>query len=108
MNGSLVLLLGLSYKKNTGDARESPAQRVAELLISRGVSVHAVDPYVVESHVDPRVIRAELTATELAAADAVILLTDHDEFDVDLITAHARYLLDCRGTARFAEGVETL
>ncbi len=108
VNGSRVLLLGLSYKKNTGDARESPAQRVAELLIARGASVRAVDPYVVESHVDPRVIRAELTAAELAAADAVVLLTDHDEFDVEIITAHAQYLLDCRGTARSAEGVETL
>ncbi|WP_084700093.1 nucleotide sugar dehydrogenase [Streptacidiphilus anmyonensis] len=97
VNGSRVLLLGLAYKKNTGDARESPALRVAQLLLDLGAEVHAADPHVVEPpEVDARLARVELTAEELAAADAVVLLTDHDSFDYALVRAHASYVLDCR------------
>jgi UDP-N-acetyl-D-glucosamine dehydrogenase len=97
LNGSTVLLLGLAYKKNTGDARESPARRVASLLLDMGAEVRAADPHVVEdSHVDQRVQRVPLDAEQLAAADAVVLLADHDAFDLDLVTQHARYVLDTR------------
>jgi UDP-N-acetyl-D-glucosamine dehydrogenase len=96
IKGSRILVLGLAYKKNTGDARESPATRIAELLVSLGAEVRAVDPHVVEPHVDRRVGRADLTAEELAAADAVILVTDHDSFDYDLIASASKYVLDCK------------
>jgi UDP-N-acetyl-D-glucosamine dehydrogenase len=98
VNGSRVLLLGLAYKKNTGDARESPAVRVAELLVQLGADVSAVDPHVVEDipALGDRVRRTTLTAGELAAADAVVVLSDHDEFDFDLVRAHASYVLDTR------------
>jgi UDP-N-acetyl-D-glucosamine dehydrogenase len=94
---SRILLLGLAYKKNTGDARESPATRVAELLIGLGAKLRAVDPHVVE--VVPAIAevpRVELTEQEVTAADAVVLLTDHDELDLDLVRKHARYILDTR------------
>jgi UDP-N-acetyl-D-glucosamine dehydrogenase len=94
---SRILLLGLAYKKNTGDARESPATRVAELLVGMEAKVRAADPHVVE--VVPAIAdvpRVELTAEEVAAADAVVLLTDHDQFDLDLVRQHARYVLDTR------------
>jgi UDP-N-acetyl-D-glucosamine dehydrogenase len=94
---SRVLLLGLAYKKNTGDARESPATRVAELLVGLGAKVRAVDPHVVEPvRAIADVPRVELTQEEISAADAVVLLTDHDEFDLDLVRTHARYVLDTR------------
>ncbi len=97
VNGSRVLLLGLAYKKNTGDARESPALRVAQLLLDMGAEVRAVDPHVVEGMaVDARLVRVEATPEELAAADAVVLLTDHDSFDYDSVLEHARFVLDCR------------
>ncbi len=97
VNGSTVLLLGLAYKKNTGDARESPARRVASLLLDMGAEVRAADPHVVEdAHVDRRVVRVTATADQLAAADAVILLADHDAFDLDLVVQHAGYVLDTR------------
>jgi UDP-N-acetyl-D-glucosamine dehydrogenase len=97
VNGSRVLLLGLAYKRNTGDARESPAVRVAKLLLEMGAEVHAADPYVVEEvAVDARLVRVEATDAEVEAADAVVLLTDHDTFDLDVVAAHARYVLDCR------------
>jgi len=96
VNGSRILLLGLAYKANTSDARESPAVVVADRLLSLGADVHAADPHVMSGHVDARVVRVELTAEEVKAADAVIVLTDHDDFDYDLITDHARYVLDMR------------
>lgn len=108
MNGSRVLLLGLAYKRNTGDARESPARRIIELLLGLGVEVRAVDPHVVEAHVDDRVRRVELSADELAAADAVVLVTDHEVFDLDLVTTHARCVLDCRRVVPSAAQVEVL
>ncbi|MGW6980221.1 nucleotide sugar dehydrogenase [Streptomyces sp. NPDC054932] len=97
VNGSKVLLLGLAYKKNTGDARESPAVRIAQLLLDMGAKVRAADPHVVESiKVDARLVRVEPTRKELAAADVVVLLTDHDSFDYQMVTEHASFVLDCR------------
>ncbi len=97
VNGSTILLLGLAYKRNTGDARESPARRVASLLLDMGAEVRAADPHVVEDgHIDHRVVRVAPTAEQLTAADAVVLLADHDAFDLDEVTAHARYVLDTR------------
>jgi len=97
VNGSTVLLLGLAYKRNSGDARESPARRIAALLLEMGADVRAADPHVVEdAHIDPRVRLVPLDAEQLAAADAVLLLADHDAFDLDLVTRHAGYVLDTR------------
>lgn len=97
VNGSRILLLGLAYKKNTGDARESPAVRISQLLLDMGARVRAADPHVVESiKVDARLVRVEPTRKELAAADVVVLLTDHDSFDYPMITEHASFVLDCR------------
>ena len=97
MNGSRVLLLGLAYKKNTGDARESPAARVVTLLADMGADVRAADPFVVESHgLDARMTRVELTPEEVSSADAVVLLTDHDVFDLDMVAANAPLVLDTR------------
>ena len=108
VNGSRILLLGLAYKKNTGDARESPAVRIAQLLSGMGAQVRAADPHVVEAGaVDAVVDRVEPTAEEISGADAVILLTDHDAFDVAAISGQASYLLDCRRAASGAN-VETL
>ena len=96
LNGARILLLGLAYKRNTGDARESPATVLAQRLLSLGAEVRAADPHVVEEHVDRRVVRVEATPDELATADAVVLVTDHAAFDYDAIAAHARYVLDTR------------
>jgi UDP-N-acetyl-D-glucosamine dehydrogenase len=108
VRGSRVLLLGLAYKKNTGDARESPAVRVAELLVGIGAEVRAADPHVIEAAaVGPAVARVDHTPAEIADADAVVLLTDHDEFRAADISGHARYVLDCRRVLA-GPNVETL
>ena len=97
VNGSRVLLLGLAYKKNTGDARESPAARVATLLAGMGAEVRGADPFVVEEHgLDGGIVRVDLTEREVTTADAVVLLSDHDVFDLSMVSAKARLVLDCR------------
>jgi UDP-N-acetyl-D-glucosamine dehydrogenase len=108
IKGSRILLLGLAYKKNTGDARESPATRIVKLLLAMGADVRVADPHVVEDvPIDARLRRIELTEEEVAASDAVLVLADHDVFDFDLVSAHARYVLDCRRRLSGAN-VETL
>jgi len=109
VNGSRILLLGLAYKPGTGDARESPALRVADLLLSMGAHLHAADPHVVEtSAVDERIIRVEPSRRELADSDAVVLLTDHDEFDYEMVVKHAPYVLDCRRRLPRGANIEIL
>jgi UDP-N-acetyl-D-glucosamine dehydrogenase len=107
LKGSRILLLGLAYKKNTGDARESPAVRVAQLLSALGALVRAADPYVGQAEVDPGVARVDPTPVEISQADAVVLLTDHDEFTRADIGAVATYVLDCRRVLT-GPNVETL
>jgi UDP-N-acetyl-D-mannosaminuronate dehydrogenase len=94
VNGSRLLLLGMAYKKNTGDARESPAPRVARLLVAMGAQVRACDPHV-DTPLPDGVEQVELTAEEVDAADLVVVLTDHDAFDFSLVARAAR-VLDCR------------
>ena len=69
---------------------------VARRLVALGASVRAADPHVEESFVLDDVVRVSLTAHELGVADVVILLTDHDDFDLTMISAHARYVFDTR------------
>jgi UDP-N-acetyl-D-glucosamine dehydrogenase len=107
VNGSRILLLGLSYKRNTGDARESPAIRVARELLTLGAEVRAADPYVADRWVDPRVVRVDPTVDELSSADAVVILTDHDAFDFDAVTEYGRYVLDTRNRVH-GDRVESL
>jgi UDP-N-acetyl-D-glucosamine dehydrogenase len=108
VKGSRILLLGLAYKKNTGDARESPAIRVAELLLRMGADVRAADPLVTETAViDPAVARVDATPEEIAAADIVVMLTEHDVFSAAEVSRHSRYVLDCRRVLS-GPNVETL
>lgn len=109
MKGTRVLLLGLAYKPDTGDARESPSARVVDRLLRMGAKVRAVDPHVVEdTAVDDRLTRVDLTEQELKAADAVVLLTDHSAFDYELVSKHAAFVLDCRHRLPASETVEYL
>lgn len=100
VRGRRVLLLGLAYKRNTGDARESPSAVIARQLLDLGADVRAADPHVPEGLHDVAVTRVEATADEVGAADVVVLLVDHDAFDLDLVAEHARYVLDTRHRLR--------
>jgi UDP-N-acetyl-D-glucosamine dehydrogenase len=108
VNGQEILLLGLAYKRNTGDARESPSRGVAAELVRLGATVRAADPHVIDAHVPPGVTRVEATAEEIARAAAVVLLVDHDEFDLSMITERAAYVLDTRNCLPPGTNVERL
>jgi len=90
-----VVVIGLAYKKNTSDVRESPALHVCELLEHAGAAVKVVDPHVVESTNVPWML-APLSPELIDAADLVIIVTDHDNLDYDLITSHAQAIFDTR------------
>ncbi|MFP5319069.1 MAG: nucleotide sugar dehydrogenase [Acidimicrobiia bacterium] len=107
VKGSRILLLGLAYKRNTSDDRESPAVAVADRLAALGGRVRAADPHVVRQHTDQQVVRVECTPEEVEAADIVVVLTDHDVFDYELL-GRARHVLDTRHRVAAAANVEYL
>lgn len=97
VNASRILLLGMAYKPNTGDIRNSPTITIARLLAEHGAHIEVIDPHVDDPFdLDARVRYSQLTSHNVAASDAVVLLTDHDAFDLRLIEDHAPYVLDCR------------
>ena len=104
LHGSRILVLGVAYKKNVDDLRESPAIEILEKLLVRGALVDYSDPHVPRF---PKLRQHKLdlssvpvTAGSLARYDAVLLLTDHDRFDYELIRQHARLIVDTRGRFR--------
>lgn len=98
MKGRRVLVLGLAYKRNTGDDRESPSTRIIELLTQLKAEVVVCDPHVDpgRSHASGDAAQVELTAEEVRRADAVLVLVDHDAFDLAMVSREASYVLDTR------------
>jgi UDP-N-acetyl-D-glucosamine dehydrogenase len=95
VNGCRIMILGLAYKRNTSDARESPAMVVADRLLALGADVVAADPHVSDLISRP-ISRVEATAEEAASSDAVVLLADHDAFDLPALASAAPYFFDTR------------
>jgi UDP-N-acetyl-D-glucosamine dehydrogenase len=112
VRGSRILLIGVAYKPNVSDVRESPALHVAGKLIDRGADVHYADPHVnaVTLPGGGPLPRVELSATELEASDLVVITTQHDGVDWDLVCERAHTVLDTRGvrTGRGRRGWHTL
>ncbi|WP_334144972.1 nucleotide sugar dehydrogenase [Rhabdothermincola sp.] len=108
VKGQRVLLLGMSYKRNTGDARESPSQPIARQLVQLEAEVLVADPFVDDRHLPPGVTRVELTPEVLRSAAAVLLLVGHDAFDRELIVEHASYVFDAQRHLPPAANVEYL
>jgi len=101
VRGSRVLVLGIAYKKDVGDMRESPAVELMALLEAKGARVDYSDPHV---PVFPRMRRhrfelesVELDARTIAAYDLVLVATDHSRFDYPMIRRHASLIVDTRG-----------
>jgi UDP-N-acetyl-D-glucosamine dehydrogenase len=100
LNGSRVLLLGVTYKRDIADQRESPVQPIARKLLARGADLAFHDPYVPAWAVDGRPVRrAGDLEEELAAADIAILLQRHSAYDPERIARGTTLLLDTRGPA---------
>ena len=101
LKGSRILMLGLAYKKNIDDTRESPAVEIMDLLQSKGAEIAYSDPHVptfprkrdyhFDLHSEP------LTPENIARFDCLVLATDHDGFDYALLQTHAQLIVDTRG-----------
>jgi len=108
LNGSHILLLGVAYKRDINDPRESPALKVLELLEAKGAEVVYHDPEVPEVRPQaafPRTLSAvPLTVDRLKWADAVIITTDHTRVDYRLVREHARLVLDTRNAMARLDG----
>lgn len=107
VNGAKVLVLGVAYKKDIDDLRESPALDVIKLLEKDGAHVTYHDPYVPEFAEDgERWTSVELTDEAMSSVDAVVILTDHSDFDYDRIVEHSPVLVDTRNATSGAAGVD--
>lgn len=104
LRGSKVLVLGLAYKKNVDDARESPSAELIRLLEARGAEVSYSDPHIASFPVKRRysykMDSVPLTAENLAGFDCALIATDHDAFDYDLILRASKLVVDARGRFR--------
>jgi len=101
-----ILILGVAYKANISDVRESPAIKVIELLREKEAHIVYHDPFVADFAVqDGPIPSVELTEEEVSGADAVVLLTDHDGVDYSLLVASAQLVLDTRNALKeFTDG----
>jgi UDP-N-acetyl-D-glucosamine dehydrogenase len=108
INGSKILFLGVAYKPNIDDARESPALQIIDMVAKKGALVTYHDPYI--SNISVRIPHGlssresqqsiELTAKALHDADCVVITTNHSAFEPAFITQHARLIVDLRNVIK--------
>jgi UDP-N-acetyl-D-glucosamine dehydrogenase len=103
--GTRILVLGVSYKKDVGDVRESPAIDIMRLLEAHGADIRYHDPFVPEIHEDGITrVGVELTDEELSAADCVVIVTDHSAVDYEHVVDVARLVVDTRNVTSALPG----
>jgi UDP-N-acetyl-D-glucosamine dehydrogenase len=109
LKGSKVLVLGLAYKKNVDDMRESPSVEIMDMLSNMGADISYSDPHIPKF---PRIRRGQLdlvsvdlTEETLKQSDCVLLVTDHDAYDYDFIAAHADLVVDTRGIYKTGDNI---
>lgn len=104
LQGSNVLILGMAYKKNVDDMRESPSLKIMDLLIKKGAKVEYSDPYIPElpktRQYNFRKKSIELTKENIKSYDLIVVVTDHDKFDKELIFNNANLIVDTRNMFR--------
>jgi UDP-N-acetyl-D-glucosamine dehydrogenase len=109
LRGSVILLLGVTYKPDIADTRESPAIPLAKTLLQQGAVVKFHDPLVKQfCAFNKDVPRVDDVYESLAESDVSVLLQDHKEYDVEAMTAVSRRFFDTRGVARTAPNVQLL
>ena len=108
VRGSKILLLGLAYKPNVDDVRESPSFELIEKLQDLGANVSYNDPHVPATHrmrrYDLGMTSVELTAESLAGYDCVLIATDHAAYDWQMVADHAQLIIDTRNATRSVTG----
>jgi UDP-N-acetyl-D-glucosamine dehydrogenase len=110
-NGAKILVLGIAYKKNVDDMRESPSVVIMEKLSDLGAEIAYSDPHVpafpkLRGHAYFALESVPLSPASLAGFDCVLLVTDHDRFDYELIRAHSTLIVDTRG--KYLEPTENI
>lgn len=101
LNGARVLVLGAAYKKDAGDARESPSLKLIQLLLEKGAKVSYNDPYIPDLQLPHETLSSvELTEECLSSADCVVIATDHSSYDWEQIASSSKLVFDTRGVTR--------
>ncbi|HEX9205999.1 MAG TPA: nucleotide sugar dehydrogenase [Candidatus Deferrimicrobiaceae bacterium] len=109
VNGAKVLVLGVAYKKNISDVRESPALDILQLLQKKGAQLSYCDPYVPEVREAGFVLSASpFSAATLRKADCVVVVTDHAAFDYKLVAREAKVVVDTRNALKGLNGKKVI
>ena len=101
INGSKILLLGVAYKENVGDVRESPALDIIEILYRQGAEVIYNDPYVPQIKIGERKWESlSLNENLLSQADCIVITTAHNDYDHKWIVENAKLIIDTRNATK--------
>ncbi len=101
INGSKILLLGVAFKKDIDDPRNSPSEAIMEMLIDHGADFSYNDPYIPSVVVKGRVFSSTpLTKESLSSSDCVVIAVDHSAYDIKEIVEHSQLIVDTRGVTR--------
>ena len=105
MKGSKILLLGVAYKKDVDDLRESPSLKIMQLFVQGGASLDYNDPYFPQLHKMrhynyEHMKSVQLNPQTLASYDAVVIATDHSSYDYESIVHSAKLVIDTRNATR--------
>ena len=101
LKGSKILAIGVAYKRDTNDVRESPALLVLEALHSKGASIYFSDPYVSSVHIREQMIKSiDLTDEALRSMDCAVILTDHSTVDYALVAKSSPLIVDTRNALK--------
>jgi len=103
VKGSRIHVMGVAYKRDIDDVRESPALDIIHLLLRRGATVSYSDPYVPEISIDGATLQAG-GDSELADADCVLIITDHKAFDYNALASRAKLIVDTRNAMKGHSG----
>jgi len=105
LKGAKILILGVTYKKDVPDTRESPALKLIQLLLDKGANVRYNDPYIPDITSGKILLKSvELTKENLLGADCTVIVTAHTWYDIKKIVATSKLVFDCRGITRGISG----
>ena len=109
MKNSKILVIGIAYKKNIDDIRESPAIEIINLLSKQFCKISVYDPLVKDLPISIKKLTYQkinvLSEKELRYYDAILIITDHDQINYDLIKANSKLIIDTRGRYEVATNI---
>jgi UDP-N-acetyl-D-glucosamine dehydrogenase len=109
INGAKILVLGVAYKRNISDVRESPALDIIQLLEKKGAALSYCDPFVPALNEHGITLKAEkFSAATLRKADCVVLVTDHDAFNYSMIASESKAVVDTRNALKGYNGTNII